>query len=152
VDPAAQYRVISRARLALIAVPVIAVGALVVWSAPDLVEVYTERFLDVDNLPAEQALEVLAQQLKIIAIAQLVPLVAFSGFVIWYSRQAIRTRSLPPVGSWVLEGQRIRTGSDAIRVARILIALATAMVVVGAAAALFMWRLALDVQGAGAGV
>jgi hypothetical protein len=144
------FRVIGRRRAVLIGLAVVAAGAFVLWLGLGWAERYGEYLAGLENLPSEQASAELARQLKRLAIAQIAPLALFCGYMLWYAHRAIRTQSLPPAGSWIVAGQRIRRGADAVRIARLLLVLAAALLIIGAAEVAYVWRIAVELARAGA--
>ena len=50
-----------------------------------------------------------------------------------------QTASMPPTGSWILEGQRIWTGKSAIRVAQFTIALGVPLGMLAVVSSLILW-------------
>ena len=140
------YRVLSRKRLILPFLALLALSVLSLWIGIQWLEALSARqseLLAAD--PGQAALE-LADSLRFIAAVNAMVLLAGAGLLSRYGVRGIRTESMPPVGSWVIEGQRIRTGPKAVMVARLMVAAAGLLVVVAGAGALVLWRLAERMQ------
>lgn len=140
---ASEFRVISRGKAALIALPVLIVAAVIVSVSVDSIESYVSGLADLKDAEANEAIRGLTAMMKVLAISQLIFLLLCSGYIIWYARRAIETESLPPAGSWIVAGQRIRSGGQAVLTAKIMIGLAVFLPICGALLAVYMWRLAL---------
>jgi hypothetical protein len=140
------YRVLTRPQAAAIVAGLLALGAIVLWLGLIWVDVYTASFDLLMLSDPEAATAALVLHLKILAIAQILPLTAFSAFMLWYCGRAIATQSLPPLGAWVVEGQRIRTGAGAIRNARVLLALTVMLAVAGALEIAYVYYIAITLQ------
>ena len=127
------YRVLSRKRLILPFLAVLTLSVLSLWIGIQWLEALSARqseLLAAD--PGQAALE-LADSLRFIAAVNAMVLLAGAGLLSRYGVRGIRTESMPPVGSWVIEGQRIRTGPKAVMVARLMVAAAGLLVVVAGA-------------------
>jgi hypothetical protein len=140
------YRVLTRPQAAAIVAGILALGAIVLWLGLIWVDVYTASFDLLMLSDPEAATAALVLHLKILAIAQILPLTAFSAFMLWYCGRAIATQSLPPLGAWVVEGQRIRTGAGAIHNARVLLVLTAMLAVAGALEIAYVYYTAITLQ------
>jgi hypothetical protein len=145
-DLPTRYRVLTRLQASLIIGTILAAGTVIVWLGNQWIEAYLDRIAALQRSNPQAALAAMATHLKILAVIQILPLAAFSVFMIWYCRRVIETRSLPPTGAWIIEGQRIRTGAGAVRNARILLALTCLVTVIGALAAVYVYYVATSLQ------
>lgn len=127
-----EFRVLSKSQAAALLVASVALCSLGLWFALDWLEAYQTRIAALDALPVDDAIAAVTFHVRVLAIAQALVLAAFCGFMLWYCRRAIQTQSMPPAGAWIIAGQRVRTGPDAIRAARLLLALTAAIAVLGA--------------------
>jgi hypothetical protein len=143
-DP--DYRVLSRRRAGLIVAALLGIAAAVFWTALRYAEDFAARLGTLQRTNPEAALASVVLQLKLLALVQILPLIAFSIFMAWYCRRAYASESMPPAGAWIVEGQRIRLGADAIRTARLLLGLTAAMASLGAVEIGYVYYLALSLQ------
>ena len=145
------YRVMTRLQAFLILGAILALGALAVWLGSAWIDGYLARMDALQRTNPNEAVETMVRYLKVLAFVQLRPLVAFCAFMIWYCRRAIATQSLPPAGSWIVEGQRIRSGVSAVRRARIALALTGVIAIAGIVAAVYVYAIATSLQDRAAG-
>ncbi|HSG64962.1 MAG TPA: hypothetical protein VLD39_08175, partial [Gammaproteobacteria bacterium] len=136
----------TRPQAAAIVAGILALGAVVLWLGLAWVDVYTASFDLLMLTDPEAATAALVLHLKILAILQILPLTAFVGFMIWYCGRAIATQSLPPLGAWIVEGQRINTGAAAVRNARVLLGLTALLAVAGALEIAYVYYIAITLQ------
>ena len=140
------YRILTKLQAVGLVAGILALGGVVVWLGMRWVARYTARFDALRLTDPEAANVALILHLKILAIVQILPQTAFSGFMIWYCGRAIATQSMPPRGAWVVEGQRIRTGPGAVRNARVLLALTAALAFLGALEIAYVYYIAIRLQ------
>ena len=140
------YRVLSRLQALAVVAVLVAFGGIVTWLGLRWMELHFAQLDALQQSSPRAALAAMVIDLKIMALVQILPLTAFSGFMIWYARRAIESQSLPPAGGWVVEGQRISTGAAAIRTARILLGLTALLTLVGAAEIGFVYYIATTLQ------
>jgi hypothetical protein len=145
------YRVMTRLQALLILGAILAVGALVVWLGTAWIDGYLARMDSLQISNPEEIVETMITHLKVLAVFQLLPLLALCGFMVWYCSRAIATRSLPPPGSWIVEGQRIRTGASAVRNAWIALALTGVIAIAGIVATIYVYAIAASLQDRAAG-
>lgn len=146
-----EYRIIPRRRAVFFAVLLLLVLASVVWIATGWVEDYERYITELQAVSREEALSVLRNHVRIFALGQAAPIWVLACFLIWQSYRAIGTQSLPPLGSWIIEGQRIRSGTAAVRIAWLTIALAVLLVTASTGTAIVTWNLAESFQSVGTG-
>lgn len=150
-DVVPPYRVMTRLQAFLILGAIFAVGALVVWLGTAWIDGYLARMDALQNSNPQEAVETMITHLKVLAVVQLPPLLALCAFMVWYCSRAIATQSLPPAGSWIIEGQRIRTGASAVRNAWIALALTGVIAIAGIVATVYVYMIAASLQGRAAG-
>jgi hypothetical protein len=143
------YRVLTRKQAVLLLLALLALGLLATWLGTQWMDALSRRQSELLAKDPQQAALALADQLRIMAAGNGVLLVACAGLLVWYGVKGLRTASMPPLGSWIIEGQRIRTGPEALTMARLSIALGLLLVVLAGTGALILWRLAWQVQTAG---
>ena len=137
------FRLLSK-RFALVAVLLLAlIGAAVVWAADLLLARYSEWLL---AQPRERAGAMLANHLRLLAVVQAIPLVIAGAVLATFGKRAVRARSLPPPGAWVVEGQRIRTGQSAVRRGGLLAWSGIVLGVLGTVAGVFLWLIAARID------
>ena len=120
---------------------VIGLGALVVWLGLAWVESYGDRMSDLIDTDPAQASVRLVRDLRAVAVATALSMLALAVFLASYGVRSLRTGSMPPPGSWIIEGQRIRTGADAISNAKLLLFSSAVICILGIVAAMLLWRL-----------
>jgi len=140
------HRVLSRPKAAAFVVVLLAVVAALLWLAMDWIDAYQRYMSGLQASSPELAVTVLANHLRLFSILQAVPLWLFAAYLAWHAHKGIRTESMPPLGSWIVEGQRIRTGRQAVRIAQFLIVLAALLAIAAVAAAVLLWNIAKRFQ------
>lgn len=141
----AGYRVMSKsAAFALIAVLASICGGAA-WLTVSWIETRTRELLDAPDWMLESVRADIAAHVTTLAWLLAGPVIALAAFIAWYGYRGIATRSLPPAGSWIIEGQPVRRGFDAVRGSRLLIALSVVMALIAAILFFMVRRLALQV-------
>lgn len=135
------YRTVSRKMAIVLMVVVISLGALAVWFGLIWVELYSDRMSKLIESSPDQALAKLVRDSKLIACAAGVTTSALAVFLFRYGLKSLRTQSVPPRESWVIEGQRIRTGPDAVFHAKLLLVVSVILCLLGIVVAAMLWRL-----------
>jgi len=143
-DALPPYRVMTRPQAAALFGAIAALGATLVWLSNMWIRSHLEHIDALRRTSPQAAIAAMITHLKILALIQVPPLAAFTAFMIWYARRAIDSQSLPPVGAWIVVGQRVRTGVDAVRYARILLALTGVIAVAGAIAIIYVYVVAVS--------
>lgn len=141
----------TRLQAFLILGAILAVGALAVWLSSSWIDGYLARMDALQRTNPNEAVETLITHLKVLALIQLPLIVAFCAFMVWYCSRAIATQALPPAGSWIVEGQRIRTGASAVRNAWIALALTGVIAIASIVAAVYVYAIATSLQDRAAG-
>ena len=120
---------------------VVGVCGLALWAGLSGVELYAEQMSRPIDTGPEQAQAKMVRDVRLLAVASGAFASASAAFLFWYGLRSLRTRSMPPKGSWVVEGQRIRTGPDAVVRAKLLLTASVALCLLGIVAAVMLWRL-----------
>lgn len=141
-DDPQDYRIIARPKAMLIAAVVLAIGAIAVWAGMLWIESYGERISVLQALSPDAAATELAGDLRTFAIVSLLVLVAIAAMLVWYSVRGLHSQSMPPVGAWVIEGQRIRRGRAAVTAAWIVLVAAALLTLFACVFALLVWQIA----------
>ena len=137
------YRTVSRKTAIVLLVVVIGLGALAVWFGLIWVELYSDRMSQLIDSSPDQALAKLTRDSRLLAgVAGATPS-TFAAFLFRYGLKSLRTQSMPPRESWVVEGQSIRTGADAVLHAKLLIVMSVILCLLGIVAAVMLWRLSI---------
>jgi hypothetical protein len=145
-EPAPPFKVLSKPQAAAIVAGILTLGAVVLWLGLEWVDTYLARLDELRRTDPDAAVAAIIIHLKILAILQILPLTAFSGFMIWYCGRAIATRSMPPAGAWIVEGQRILTGAAALRNSRVLLGLTAALALLGTLEIAYVYYIAVSLQ------
>ncbi|MGD2081370.1 MAG: hypothetical protein PVF91_00265 [Chromatiales bacterium] len=140
---AARYRRLTRRQTAALVIGVLALGGLAVWGSAGWADAYTAWMSDLVAASPERAAAELQLHLKVLSVAHCAVGWAVAAFVAWYGYRGLRAASMPPPGAWVMEGQRIREGPQAVRVSKILMALGGAIALLSTGISLTLWRLAV---------
>ncbi len=130
---------------------VVATCALAVWFGLTWVELYSDRLSELIDSSPEEARAKMLRDAKVIAVAAGASLSALAAFLFAYGLRSFRTQSMPPRTAWVLEGQKIWTGPDAVFRAKLLLAVSGALCLLAIVAAAMLWRLPGTLLDAGPG-
>ena len=142
IDDAHRYRVLSRSTAMAVFGVVLTLGALLVWAGMAWIRSYGNGLSILQAISPDEAAFKLARDLKTFAIIALIGLLVLSGSVVWYGARALRSQSIPPTGSWIVEGQLVRTGREARTAAWVLIGFALLVALGAFALAAIVWALA----------
>ena len=137
----ANYKVINRKKFAIIMVILLSIVAVGVWVSLDRLAEYGE---DLEELAVTEPLEAAATLKKLtrtLAILNGIVLSSLAVLIIWHGWSGWRSESMPPKGSWILEGQRTWTGESAVRIAKFKVAAGILLGVLGVASSLILWHL-----------
>ena len=135
------YRTVTRKTAIAVMALVIGVSALAVWFGLNWVELYSDRMSQLIDSSPDQARAKMMRDSKLIACATGATTSALAAFMFWYGLKSLRTQSVPPKASWVVEGQRIRTGPDAVFHAKLILVMSAILCLLGIVAAAMLWRL-----------
>ena len=105
------------------------------------VERYSDQMSELVDESPEQAQARMVRDARMIAVAAGAVTSALSVFLFWYGIRGLRTQSMPPAGSWIVEGQPIRIGPDAVLRAKLLLVMSAVLCLLGIVAAAMLWRL-----------
>ena len=101
---------------------------------------YAEQLRALAEAEPLKAGPALTQLVRTLAILNGIVLSVFATLIIWHGLKGRRTASMPPRGSWILEGQRTWTGESALRIAQFTIVVGAILAVLGVASSLALWR------------
>lgn len=142
-----QYRVIDRKKFAVVMVVLLSIVAVGVWVSLDHLAEYAEQLENLAATETAEAAATLTQLLRTVAILNGVVLSSLAILISWHGRRGWRAESMPPKGSWILEGQRTWTGESAVRIAKFTIAVGALLGVLGVTSSLVLWSLGDTVLG-----
>ena len=138
------YKVISRKKFAISMVILLSIVSVGVWVSLDRLAEYGEELEELavtEPLEAAATLEYLTRSL---AILNGIVLSSLTVLMIWHGWSGLRSESMPPKGSWILEGQRTWTGESAVRIAKFKIAAGVLLGVLGVASTLILWEVGVS--------
>ena len=136
-----KYKVIGRKKFALIMVVLLIVVAVGVWVSLDRLAEYGEELEELAVTEPLEAAATVTQLLRNLAILNGLVLSSLAVLIIWHGWSGWRSESMPPPGSWILEGQRIWTGESAVRIAKFKIAVGALLGARAVASTLILWGL-----------
>jgi hypothetical protein len=135
----ADYRVFNRKAFVVIMVILLSLLTVGTWTGLNRLADYSEKLeARIAANPAE-AEAILTQLLQTIAIINGLVLSLFAALIIWHGSKGWRTASMPPKGSWILEGQRTWSGESAVRVAKFTIAIGAILAVLAVMSSWMLW-------------
>jgi sterol desaturase/sphingolipid hydroxylase (fatty acid hydroxylase superfamily) len=137
----AEYRVIDRKKFAVIMAVLLSIAAVGVWYSLDRVAEYVEHLEELTAAEPLEAAATLTQLMRTLAILNGIVLSLLAFFIIWHGWRGWRTESMPPKGSWILEGQRTWSGESAVRIAQFTIAVGVFLGVLALGSSLILWNL-----------
>jgi hypothetical protein len=137
----ADYRVIDRRKFAVIMVVLLSIVAVGVWYGLDRVAEYAEHLQTLAAAEPLEAAATLTQLMRTLAILNGIVLSLLALFIIWHGWRGRRTQSMPPKGSWILEGQRTWSGDSAVRIAQFTITVGVLLGVLAVGSSLILWNL-----------
>ena len=137
----ANYRVFGRKKFAVVMVVLLSIVAVGVWVSLDRLAEYGEELKELAVTEPLEAADTLTQLLRTLAILNGIVLSSLALLIIWHGWSGWRSESMPPKGSWILEGQRTWTGGSAVRIAKFKIAVGILLAVLGIASSLILWSL-----------
>lgn len=140
------YRTMSRKTAVVLISLVLGTGTLLVWLGLAQVELYNDQMSELIETSPDQARSKMINDLKLVAAAAAAISSALAAFLFWYGMRSLRTQSIPPKQSWVIEGQRIRTGADAVMQAKLVLLTGAIVFLLGIVAAAMLWRLPVAIM------
>lgn len=144
-----QYRILKKADAAVLLAVLLLGGMGIVLAVSGWADTYTARMSALAEIDPNDAAAVLARQLRIVAVLNGTVILVFAVFISWYGFRGVRTRSMPPVGAWIIEGQRVRTGPRAVMVSKAMVVGAAVLAVLAIASTFIFWELAAQMQATG---
>lgn len=136
----ANYRIIGRKKFAVIMVVLLSIVAVGVWVSLDRLAEYGEELEELAVTEPLEAAATLTRLVRTLAILNGLVLSGLALLIIWHGCNGWRSKSMPPRGSWILEGQRTWTGEPAVRIAKFKIAVGALLGVLGVASSLILWN------------
>ena len=136
-----EYKVIGRKKFAVIMVIVTSIVAVGVWVGLDHLAAYREHLEKLTAVEPEKAGAILTQLLRTFAVLNGLVLTGLAALIIWHGWCGWNTASMPPKGSWILEGQRTWIGEPAVRIAKFTIVVGVMLLVIGVASSLILWSM-----------
>ncbi len=136
-----EYRVVDRKKFAVVMAVVLSVAAVAVWVGLDRLAEYSKQLEELAEAEPREAAAILTQLMRTLAILNGAVLSSLAILVMWHGWRGWRTASMPPKGSWILQGQRIWTGKSAVRIARFTITVGGLLGVLAVISSLILWSL-----------
>ncbi len=136
-----EYRVMNRKKFAVFMVVMLSVVAVSVWVSLDHLAEYTKKLEELAAAEPLEAAGTLTQLLRTLAILNGMVLSLLAMLIVWHGWRGWRTASMPPKGSWILEGQRTWTGESAVRIAQFTITVGALLGVLAVVSSLMLWNL-----------
>lgn len=135
------YKVINRKKFAAIMVILLSVIAVGVWISLDRLSEYGKELEELAVTEPIKAAATIEQLTRALAVLNGIVLSSLAILIIWDGWRGWRSESIPPKGSWILEGQRTWTGESAVRIAKFKIAAGVLLGMLGVASSLILWSL-----------
>ena len=136
-----RYKVINRKKFAVMMAFMLSVLAVGVWVGLERLAEYGEQLKELAAAEPLEAATTLTELIRTLAILNGIVLSLLALLVIWHGVRGWRTASMPPRGSWVLEGQRTWSGESAVRIARFKIAVGALLGVLAVVSSMILWNL-----------
>lgn len=141
-DDSSAYRIFGRKKFVAIMAVLLSVVAVGVWIGLDRLADYMKQLEEITAVDPAKGASIVTQQLRMLAVLNGILLAAMAGLITWHGLKGLRTASMPPKGSWILEGQRIWTGQSASRIAKFTITVGAVLMVLAFISSLMLWRMA----------
>jgi hypothetical protein len=143
------YRVLPRAKAALIGALLLASATVIVWFVIQKMRASTADLgVLLDQSPEQAAAEVVLR-VRIYACLYGGCLFAIAIWIAWIAMRVIRTGRMPPPGAWIVQGQRTWEGNAAVKRGKFLAYFAGALAMLSASLFAALWRLAATVMDTG---
>ena len=140
------YRIVSR-RAAIASMFLIGcLGGITVWFGLSWVELYSDQISGLIESNPDQARVKTIRDLRVLAVGIGVSMCALAALIFRYGIKGLRTQSMPPRGSWVIEGQRVRTGPDAEFYAKLLLVMSVLLFLLGIVSTTLLWVVSTSIQ------
>ena len=134
------YRVLDRKKFALIMAVLLGVLSVGVWLGLDRLAEYAAGLEELVATAPAKAGAILTRQLRFLAVLNGIVLSLLALLIIWHGSRGWRTVSMPPKGSWILEGPPIWTGPAAVRIAQFTITAGILLGVLAVIGSVMLWR------------
>ena len=141
-----EYRIFSRKKFVVIMAVLLTPVAFGVWVGLDHLADYGKQLEKLAATDPAEAAAIVTQQLRMLAVLNWVLLAGFAVLIIRHGLRGLRTASMPPKGSWILEGQRIWTGQGAARIAKFKITVGVLLMVLATIGSAMLWRIGVIFQ------
>ncbi|AGA91630.1 hypothetical protein Thimo_2938 [Thioflavicoccus mobilis 8321] len=138
----AEYKVLSRKTFTVTLAILLSLVAVITRVGLDQLAAYEEQLERLAAAKPVAAAEILSRLLRAFVVLNGAVLAGLTTWIIWHGWRGWRTESMPPKGSWIIEGQRTWTGRAAVRIARFIIAMGGLLGVLAVASSVILWRLA----------
>jgi len=146
-DDLSAYRIFDRKKFVVIMVILLSVVAIGVWVGLDRLADYAKQLEELTETDPAKATAIVTHKLRMLAVLNGILLAGLAVLIIWHGLSGLRTASMPPKGSWILEGQRIWSGQSAVRIAKFTITVGALLAVLALISSLTLWRIGSTLQG-----
>lgn len=133
------YKVVDRKKFAVIMVALLSAVSIGVWVSLDRLAEYATQLRELVLADPAHGAQVVTSVMRVVAMANGVVLSSFATLIIWHGWKGWRTASMPPKGSWILEGQRTWSGEPARRIAMFTVVVGVLLAVLAVASSLTLW-------------
>jgi hypothetical protein len=140
-DDTSAYRVFDRKKFVVIMAILLSVVAVGVWIGLDHLAEYGKQLEELAAADPHKAAAALKKLMQTLAIVNGIVLSLLAIWIIWHGWRGWQTASMPPRGSWILEGQRIWTGESAVRIAQFQITVGVLLGVLAVVSSMILWDL-----------
>ena len=141
------YRIIDRKKFTIVMVVLLSIVAVGVWVSLDHFAEYKEQLEELAVTEPLAAVAAIKQLVRALAFLNGIVFSSFAILIIWHGLTGVRTASMPPKGSWILDGQHTWTGEPAVRIAKFTIAVGALLGVLALVSSWVMWNLGDTVVG-----
>jgi hypothetical protein len=136
-----EYRVIDRKRFAVFMAVLLIIVSPGVWIGLDHLAAYAQNLEELAAAEPAEAAEIFARLQWTLVISNGAVLVLLAAVIIRHGWRGWRTASMPPIGSWILEGQRTWTGDAAVRIAQFTMIVGALLAIMAVASSWILWGL-----------
>lgn len=135
----AKYRVIDRKKFAVAMVVLLSAASVGTWVSLDRTADFAARLAEVVRADPIQGARTVTQVMRFVAILNGIVLSSFAALIIRQGWKGWLTASMPPAGSWVLEGQRTWAGEPAKRIAKFTVVIGALLLILALATSWTLW-------------
>ena len=136
-----EYRIFSRKKFVVIMAFLLIPVAVGVWIGLDRLADYVKQLEKLAATDPAEAAAIVTQQLRMLAVLNWALLAGFAVLIIRHGLRGLRTASMPPKGSWILEGQRIWNRQSAVRIAKFKITVGVLLMFLATIGSALLWRI-----------